>query len=142
MQGASERDEHLIDCDSISFVPDGWECEEHRKGGVFKFDVSQIELHLDDDQRKGNYPTGNKLRERLKGKPALNANVLGYLLKNPQLIPEEWKGKNIYFWGTIYCFAGDLYVYGLSWTGVRWAAYHHRLVDNYLDDDFAALCRS
>jgi len=32
----------------------------------------------------------------------MNANVLDYLLAHPELIPEDWKNKYVFFWGTIY----------------------------------------
>jgi hypothetical protein len=40
---------------------------------------------------------------------------------NSHLIPEEWKGKYVFFWGTIYRGSGDnLYVRCLCWGGGRW----------------------
>lgn len=113
--------EHLIDCDANPFVPNGWKVEEHQKGGAFKWDASQVTLHLDKGQKNGSYVEGNKLRTLLAGKPVLNANVLDYLLANPHLIPEEWKGKAIFFWGTVYRdSSGDLYVRYLYWSGGGW----------------------
>ena len=48
-------------------------------------------------------------------------NVLDYLLKNSQLIPEEWKGKAVFFWGTIFRDSdGSLYVRYLHWSGASW----------------------
>ncbi len=112
--------EHVIDCDASPFVPDGWKVEEHQKGGQFKFDASQIELHLSAAQKKGSIE-GNKLRRELVSKPVLNANVLDYLLTHTELIPEDWKGKAIFFWGTIYRgSSGLLYVRFLCWSGGRW----------------------
>ncbi|MDO8633009.1 MAG: hypothetical protein Q7K38_00455, partial [Candidatus Wildermuthbacteria bacterium] len=59
--------------------------------------------------------------KELAGKPVMNANVLDYLLKNPHLIPDEWKGKYLFFWGTVYRGSvGCLYVRYLCWRGVRW----------------------
>jgi hypothetical protein len=56
----------------------------------------------------------------MKGK-GLSANVLDYLLAHPESIPEDWKGKWVYFWGTIYRNAdGSLYVRFLFWHGGRW----------------------
>jgi hypothetical protein len=36
------------------------------------------------------------------GRRFLNASVLDYLMKNQELIPEEWKDKKVFFWGTLY----------------------------------------
>ena len=115
--------EHVIDCDADPFVPDDWSVEEHRKGGAFKWDTEaqRDALYLSKQQQGGQYIEGNKLRKELAKKPVLNANVLDYLLANPHLIPEEWKGKAVFFWGTIYRHrGGNLFVRYLVWYCGRW----------------------
>jgi hypothetical protein len=109
---------NFIDCAADPFVPEDWSVEEHHKRGTFKWDPSQVRLYLSKEQQGNNYIVGHKLRKELQGKPVLNANVLDYLLKNPHLIPEEWKGKRVCFWGTIYrsSISGDPYVRYMSWT--------------------------
>ena len=73
---------------------------------------------------------GNNLRQELDDQPTLNANVLDYLLAHPELIPEEWKGKAVFFWGTIYRRSdGGLYVRCLYWGGSKWR-WHGRWLDN------------
>ena len=111
--------EHFIDCDAAPFLPEGWKVEEHQKMGKIKFDSAKIDLYLSKKQKNG-IIEGSKLSEELKGKKVLNANVLDYLLKNPHLIPEEWKGKYIFFWGTIFYFVGCICVRYLYWSGGRW----------------------
>ncbi|MDO8594006.1 MAG: hypothetical protein Q7R93_00635 [bacterium] len=112
--------EHVIDCDANPFVPKGWGVEEHHEGGQFKFDASQVEFYLSAAQKKGSIE-GNKLRKELVDKPVLNANVLDYLLKNPHLIPDEWKGKYLFFWGTVFrSSGGSLCVRCLDWNDGRW----------------------
>lgn len=93
--------ESIIDCDTSPYVPKDWTVEEHHKGGQLKFDTSQITPYLFAAQEM-NSTEGNELREKLANKPCLNANVLDHLLANQHLIPEEWKGKVVFFWGTIY----------------------------------------
>jgi len=114
---------HIIDCDADPFVPDGWSVEEHIKGGQFEWSAEQVELWLS-EQQKGGSIVGNELRKLVKDKPAMNANVLDYLLKkeNQHLIPESWKCKAVlFFWGTIYrSRRGDLYVRCLYWSGDEW----------------------
>ncbi|MCX6751445.1 MAG: hypothetical protein NT161_01615 [Candidatus Nomurabacteria bacterium] len=119
--------EHAIDCDSDPFIPSGWKVEEHQKGGIIKFDASKVSFYLSKKQKSGSSIEGNKLREELKNKKVLNANVLDYLLANPKAIPDEWKKdengntRYIFFWGTIYRVSvGDLYVRFLSWDGGEW----------------------
>ena len=112
---------HVVDCDANPLVPDGWKVEEHIKGGQFEWDPSQIELYLDEGQQNGNSIVGKKLRQKLSGKKVMNACVLDFLLAHPELIPEEWKGKAIFFWGTVYRDSdGDLYVRYLVWSDGRW----------------------
>lgn len=114
--------EHLIDLDANPLVPSGWKrAEEHQKGGQFKWDAAKVNLYLSKKQEGGNYIVGTKLREELKGKLVYNANLLDYLFAHPHLIPEEWKGQHVFFWGTIYRDSdGVLCVRCLGWGGGRW----------------------
>ena len=114
-----------INTDKKPFVPEGWKVEEHRKCGTV--DLSKLALHLEPEQKEGHL-SGDVLRERLKDKSVLNANVLDYLLKHPKLIPEEWKGKYVFFWGTIYRDSGgSLSVRYLYWYGGRWYWFYYWL---------------
>ncbi len=132
--------EHLINCDTDPFIPNGWSVEEHPKGGVWKWNPTKVSLYLDDNQKTGKYIGGNNLRKRLAGKSVLNANVLDYLLKNPHLIPEEWKGKCIFFWGTVYRYSDvNLCVRYLCWGGGGWYWFYCWLGINWSDDYPAAV---
>jgi len=113
----------IIDLDSAPYIPDGWSVEEHNKGGVMEWDPTKVALHLDPDQKNGKWIEGNKLRKKLAKLNPYNANLLDFLLKkeNQHLIPEEWKGKYIYFWGTIYRSSdGRLCVRYLFWLVGAW----------------------
>lgn len=134
---------HVINCNADPVCPDGWKVEEHRKGGQLEWDVSKIQLYLSKGQKDGNWTPGNKLRKELEGKSVLNANVLDYLLKNPHLIPEEWKNKYVFFWGTVYRYsAGNLVVRFLRWDGDEWDWYSYWLDDDFDDGYPAALLAS
>lgn len=114
--------ELVIDCDADPCLPSGWTVEEHVKGGQFEWDASRVERWLASGQENDNTLRGEKLRNELRKKPCFNANVLDFLLSNPHLIPEEWKGGVLYFWGTVY---RDSYhwrpcIRGLCWNGVEW----------------------
>jgi len=125
---------HPIDLDADPFIPDGWQVVEHEKGGRFEWNPVNISLYLADGQKDGKSMKRDALRQALKVQKVLNANVLDFLLKHPELIPEEWKGKFVFFWGTIYrSSVGDLYVRCLCWGGVGW----HWGVD-WLGDDWSA----
>ncbi len=136
---------HIIDCDANPFIPDGWKVPKgyHIKGGQRRWNPDEVSLYLSDKQKDGNWIKGNKFREELKGKPVLNANVLDYLLANPQLIPEKWKNKSVSFWGTIYRYSDDdLYVRYLIWNGDRWSWDSSWLNSVWLDDVPAAVFAS
>ncbi len=94
--------EHIIDLDAAPFTPRYWSVEEHRKGGQFKWNPDFVELYLSNKQKSGGFISYTKLREEIKDKLILNANVLDYLLAHPYLIPERWKHINVVFWGTVY----------------------------------------
>lgn len=131
--------EHLIDCDVAPFIPDGSSVEEHKKGGMFKFSPEKISFYFSKKQKKGSIE-GNDLRKELANYPVLNANVLDYLLDHPKLIPEEWKGKVIFFWGTIYRDSAiNLSVYCLLWYGFEWRRNYVWLNDDFSCDDLAAI---
>jgi hypothetical protein len=131
--------ERLIDCDANPFIPNGWSVEEHKKGGMFKFNPEKISLYLSKKQKKGSIG-GYDLRKELSYKPVMNANVLDYLLAHPELIPEKWKGKYIFFWGTIYRDSvGNLNVRCLRWGGSLWRWRYTWLVFGFNSDDSAAL---
>jgi len=113
----------LIDLDADPFVPDGWSVEGHKKGGQVKWGQTLVRLHLDKGQEGKGSIKGNKLRRELEVLSPYNANMLDFLLKkeNRHLIPEEWKDKAVFFWGTIYRRAdGSLCVRYLHWDGDEW----------------------
>jgi len=112
--------EHLIDCDATPFVPEGLTLVSHSKGGMWKWNPN-ISFYTSKKQKQGGYSVGNDLRKELEDQAVLNANVLDYLLAHPELIPESWKGKAIFFWGTIYRDSyGSLCVRYLHWRGSQW----------------------
>lgn len=46
--------------------------------------------------------TREEIVEHFRQEKILNATVFDYLLDNKDEIPHEWKGKKIYFWGTVF----------------------------------------
>lgn len=130
---------NVINCDADPFVPNNWSVESHTKGGQFAFDPAKVKFHLSHNQQDGKVIEGSKLRKELTNEPVLNANVLDYLLKNPHLIPENWKkdekgnARYIFFWGTIYRssdgYLSVRYLYcrdgrwrwGCGWLGNGWS---------------------
>ncbi len=134
---------HIIDCDTAPRVPDGWKVENHKPGGKLEWNAGMVQLYLSARQQGEKCLEGNKLRQELEGKPVLNANVLDYLLDHPALIPVEWKGKRIYFWGTIYRgSSGSLYVRYLRWDDLRFDWIFKWLDDGFFSNGPAALLAS
>ncbi len=137
----------LIDGNVDPFVPPGLNKVTHRMCGEFEWDKDRFAdpklLYLDLRQQNGGTARGYELRDALEGKSILNANVLDWLLKHPAEIPESWKGKAIFFWGTIYSSdAGDgLYVRFLYWDGGRWYSGYYWLGSDW-DDSYPALLAS
>lgn len=138
---------HMIDCDADPYIPEKWSVVEHQKGGVFEFDPSKIKLHVSDYQNQKDAVNGNRLREALRGRKVLNANVLDYLLLHPELIPETWKTekkhsvKVIFFWGTIYqAGAQNLkMIRCLVWNFDRWAEYQICMEEKFTSNYTAAI---
>lgn len=136
--------QHLIDCDAVPFLPNGWRgVEKHWKSGQLEWNPTQIKLYLSKKQTDGKVIEGNKLRKELENQNVLNANVLDYLLAHPNLIPEEWKGKYVFFWGTIYRDShGRLYVRYLFWHGSGWDWDYGWLGSDFFGNDPAAVSAS
>ena len=102
-----------------STVPKGYNWKIDYTNDLKSFDPSKLSLHLEPEQKKSNI-RGYMLAERMKDK-GLSANVLDYLLSHTEYIPETWKEKHVYFWGTVYRHAdGGLCVRCLCWRGVGW----------------------
>jgi hypothetical protein len=130
---------NIIDCDADPSAPYNWIVKEHQKCGQLRWNPAKVHLWI----AGARLLKGEELREKLVGKPVLNANVLDYLLAHPELIPEEWKDKDVFFWGTIY--SNDdrhLCVRFLYWHGDRWDWNDRWLAYDWHDDDPAALCAS
>lgn len=124
--------DNIINCGADPFVPDGWTVETHnskkygnlkltREGDDLFLNGKKIDLILSPNQMGDKSINGEKLREELKGKSVLPANVGDYLLAYPELIPDSWKGKVVCFWDTIYRSSfGRLCVRYLYWHDSRW----------------------
>jgi len=113
----------VVDLDAVPFIPEGWAVESHQQGGQFVFDASQLKLCRAADQRIGEqFIGGRKLWLETENWPVVNANILDFLLANPHLIPEDWKGKSVFFWGTVYRELDykNLCVRYLYWNDVQW----------------------
>lgn len=148
----------IIDCDVKPFEPNGLTVAPksdqlpNRVRGQFVFDPAKIRIHLSTNQQGVKYILGILLKKELAGEPVFPANLLDFYLANSHLIPEEWKGKEVFFWGTIYHDSyGNLYVRSLLYFGgayhsdyrqlvsIRWYPNYFQLVGDWRGNDPAVL---
>jgi len=135
-----EYPEYLIDCDADPPTPNGWLVEEHKQGGVL-LSLPDIDFYLSEKQIKGTIGW-HDLRAELSGQQVMNANILHYLLAHQELIPKIWRGKSIFFWGTIYRDpSGDLRVPYLRWCGPEWSSDCAWIRSNFGSDNPAAVLK-
>ncbi len=145
LSGAAQivRVKHVIDLDANPFVPNGWRVERHVVGGRFEWDPAKVMLYLSSEQQGGGKLQGYELHKELKDKPVCNANLLDYLLAHPELIPESWKSKAVFFWGTIYAHPdGNFYVRYLAWRGGGWRWLYYWLGSDWHGSHLAAVLAS
>jgi len=130
----------IIDCAAPPFVPRGWSVAEHQpRDKQYQFDPARIFLYQSRTQAKESVK-GNELKKELEDKSTLNANVLDYLFAHPRLIPEEWKGKLVFFFGTIYRDSnGLLCVRCLNWDDSEWRWHCSWLGHGFYSDCFSAV---
>lgn len=101
-----------------------WRTVEHVENELNKFDPKKISLYTFENSDKTKFK-GLDLKAKFSNLPVANAEVLEYLLANQESIPEDWKGKNIVFWGTIYKDVDDQsFARFLYWDGSKWQAGH------------------
>ena len=139
--------EYLIDCAAHSSAPNDWSVHPKdqiasRVCGLLAWNLGIASLWLSEKQKNGKFVTGNELRKELEGQPVLNANVLDFLLEHTHLISEEWKGRRVFFWGTIYFdLKSNRYVRYLYWAGGKWRWHYFFLGRNWDVDDIAVVRR-
>jgi len=140
--------EHFIDCDEAPFIPEGWsilpanEQLPRRFCGVLWWGVTEVALHLSTKQKNNLQVLGSELCKELEEIVVYPANVLDFLLKkeNWHLIPEEWEGVRVFFWGTIYCRSDDyLGVRCLCRIDDKWTWSCHWLDSKWSDHDLSAI---
>lgn len=99
-------------------------------------------MALVDGQNLGAVP-GSKVGEYFQDREcALNACVMDYLYLHPDLIPDDWKDKKIYFWGTIFRFERIFMVGYLEVDGDtgKWERCYRRIAAGpYIQDLFTRL---
>ena len=119
---------HIIDLDKIPdwlesmcghYNRGSWrEVRVHVKGGQFEWSLEKVELYV---------PVATKyeeLRKELDGLQVYNVNLMDFLLENQSLIPEEWKEKEIVFWGThvfhFYGYCSGMVHFSMRFDGQKW----------------------
>jgi hypothetical protein len=106
--------DHFINADATPQIPSGWSIEEHKPAGLIRWHPSDVALWSSAAQQQGAPIVGTDLRAQLEGRRVLNATVMDYLFDHPDLIPPDWEGQCVFFWGTIYRRHGGLAVRALA----------------------------
>lgn len=115
------RIKYIIDGDADAHFPtdppNGLKIHLHQKHGKLNWHHDVISYDHDEPRsRTMNFKYGNEVLAKFEEKTLPNANAVAFYLKHPWLIPEEWKGQIIYFFGTIYIDSdGKLYAWCLKW---------------------------
>lgn len=136
---------HIVDLDVAPFIPNGLRIEEKdqlpgRVRGKMELDSAKVNLYLSEGQKPGEYVVGTKLKVELENQPVYPAPLLDYYLAHPELIPESWKGKATFFWGTIYRDADvNLCVRCLYFSDESWDSSYYWLGDRFYSSDPAAV---
>ncbi|MDO8512343.1 MAG: hypothetical protein Q7S57_03655 [bacterium] len=130
---------YIVDLDAYPFMPDGWELLEHHKGGQFEFEPAKIALFLSEDQKGDRQIRGYDLGNELRVHAGFNANLLDFLIAHPLLIPKDWNGKTVFFWGTHYRNADGVCVRYLDWGGESWIWNYYYLADDLTCEEPAAV---
>lgn len=128
----------IIDTTKVQELPSWATLVENKTFGKIEWKPEDFDLYLSEEQKTG-YITGHTLREKLKDEPVMNLAMAQFFLDNPKLYPEAWKGKWIYFWGTIVQHSdgylrvpyligrGDLVVLSWYWLAYYWHSHYPAL---------------
>jgi len=139
---------HILDFDTLPYIPNGWSIHPEdqlasRLTGGWELDTSKIELHLDSGQQGNGLIKGGDLKGALEGKKVLPAHILDCLIRCPDMIPDSWRWKAIFFWGTVYrTHEGDPCVRYLRWSGRMWTWHYYWLDCQWDVRGPAAICMS
>lgn len=133
--------------DATTNCQKNWRVVEHRPRIKlwFGFDPSNVVLVWVSDQIELRSIGGRDLREILADQPVLNANDMNWILEpeNQHLIPEDWRGNNVFFWGTVYADEdNNQYVGYIFWCDGSWNRGYRRLADGWRSYHPAALLRT
>lgn len=121
-----------------------------REGDRLFIDGRQIVLFHSEAQMVAGGSSLDDLQNELKDRVVVNACVLDYLWKHPDLIPNNWKGHGrkpgdfcIHFWGTIYHDSdGDPHIRYLQWYDNEWNSQYTEVRESWdIDSPAAVLAR-
>jgi hypothetical protein len=68
----------------------------------FQWNADAVSLFISEPQIQGLVLDGPTLAKEIEGKRTVPANILDALLENEHLIPRGWRGKKVFFWGSIF----------------------------------------
>lgn len=118
----------IVDYDRFPDVPIGnwrerkWAVESHNLFGKFEWKPEYTWLYHDSPENGIQHQTCGDILESDFETSFPNASLMDHLLEHgPSRIPDDWQGKNVFFFGTIYRDRSDdcLYVRYLAWEQSR-----------------------
>lgn len=89
-----------IDLGAAPTIPTDLILTQHLLGGLWSWNPREIAVWFARGQELGTVLDSTEMLHSIGAKRPLNANLLDWLLGNLQLVPPQWKGKEILFWGT------------------------------------------
>lgn len=116
----------IVNLDDAPFIPnDDWEVRDSdqflsQAYGRFEWDPAKVDLFVSSRQKENYSIKGSVLRQELEDRVVFSASLLDWLIGNQDQIPVEYRGKLIFFWGTIYQVKNEPWVRCLRWCGDRW----------------------
>ncbi len=125
------------------FIGKGWSIEEQDERSLALSEVNLADIQLVTTLQNGEERVeGEEKLRRLKaaGYIRLDAKILQTLWGNKNLIPESWKGKHVYFDGTVLRSPNGLrYVLYLCWYGDEWRWLYYWLEGDWDGHDPSAV---
>lgn len=91
------------------------------KNGVSEYTIGNIEALKSEHHDNNELISTSTMIDDFSNRKFPNSATLNYLLKSPRLIPQDWLGKRLYFWGSRYVIPGSAEcVAYIVWDGKKW----------------------
>jgi hypothetical protein len=132
-----DQDAMIINFSLDPRCPAGYSWTKHQTNGSWRFDKSEVGICLTESQKKDGRVLAQDVAKELIKETLMNANLLDFYLDHTEHIPNDWKGRNVVFCGTVYKNGfGVLYFRYLYWDGEDWLDDFENVSSTYLSTDW------